>query len=702
MKILLLFPPYADVTHPYLSLPSLTAFLKQEGYTDVIQKDLNVEMYELLLTDEWLSKAYRQVVAVFEKLEQKSSLNSVEQEKYLRLARALLFAEHVIENVEKAKKIQRDRYDFYDTEKYAWSKRVLENGLELLSAAYYPSKLFRSSYVMRYSTESSQQILQAAQDERENIFLEVFKEETIPFILQQQPDLVGISVTYPHQIIPSFTLATLIKQQASNIHLTLGGNIISNLAENLARNTELFKVVDSFVLYEGEHALLELCRRIESGKGLKGVPNLIYQKEGEVRVSPSIFIEDINALPSPTYEGLPLHLYCAPEPVLLLSTSRGCYWNKCAFCTVSGSFRKGYRQRKAHLLLKDIQHLSQRYGTDYFYFADDSVNPKLLASLSKLLLKNNLKVRWQCEIRFEKSLTPDFLKLIREAGCQNLVFGLESACQRVLDLMQKGTNIDEVQAILQWCRQAGIAVNVQFFVGFPSESREESQRTLDFIIDNKHLITTVSSGFFLLQKGSQVEQCPHHYGVTKIHRDDNLDLQRTFPYEVTKGITMSESQKTLRLIQDKLRKHFAYSELSFGITAHTLLYLSHYGRYFFDAPQKAEENAKNREREILTLVPRLNDATSIHTFVYDVEKIEQMLHEPISVQTNPIQPEETTILFNANTGRMLQISTDSVLLLSFCNGELMIEEILSSFDDANRSAIIGFLKRLLDAGMINL
>lgn len=699
MRILLLFPPYADATHPYSSLPYLTAFLKQGDYTNVTQRDLNVEVCEILLSSKWLSKAHQELVISFEAIERETVLNPAEQTKYLRLAHALLLADYVIENIEEAKRIQRDKHDFYDVRRYAWSRKILENAFEIASAAYYPSRLLRSDYVMRYSTESSQQILQAAHDPKENLFLGIFRERVIPFILQQQPDLIGVSVTYPSQIIPAFTLAALIKEQAHHIHITFGGSMISNLSESLMHARELFEVVDTFVIYEGEHALLELCRRIESDGMLRDVPNLIYQEDGEVRISPKTFVEDLNVLPCPTYEGLPLHLYLSPEPVLMLSTSRGCYWNRCAFCTVSGPFRRGgYRQRRTQLLLRDIQHLSRQYGTSHFYFADDAANPELLESLSRLLLENNVSIYWQCEVRFEKSLTTQLCRVIQKAGCRNLIFGLESGCQRVLDLMQKGTNIDEARAILHRCRSAGIAVNIQFFTGFPQESLRESKQTLDFIIANQHLITTVSCGPFLLQKGSLAERFPKTYGITKIHRDDKLDLQRAFPYEVKKGITMQGSQRAICLIRERLRKRFAHSELSFGITAHTLLYLSHHGLDFFDV-QEVESKTQSERQISLVSIPCVNDATLVRTFRYNMGRIEQILQDSVSSQT--VQPEETTVLFNANTDRTLQISADGLLLLSLCNGQMTVNDIVSTFPNTSRSAIIQFLKRLQNSGMID-
>lgn len=79
-----------------------------------------------------------------------------------------------------------------------------------------------------------------------------------------------------------------------------------------------------------------------------------------------------------------------------------------------------------------------------------------LREISQCLLESRDEIKWMGGVRFEKALTGDVLKKMAEAGCQKLVFGLESYCQRVLDKMKKGTKRDVVKKTLDECLKAGI------------------------------------------------------------------------------------------------------------------------------------------------------------------------------------------------------------------------------------------------------
>ena len=146
IKILLLFPPISDPMHPYLSLPSLTAFLRQNGY-NVTQRDLNIEAYHALLTKPKLRLFYESTYNIFKKLKSKNTRTLQERFKYESIAEALLYAPHTIENIDKAKIILRDKKRFYDLKHYSWSARIFHNALRLILREDYPySYYFRTRF----------------------------------------------------------------------------------------------------------------------------------------------------------------------------------------------------------------------------------------------------------------------------------------------------------------------------------------------------------------------------------------------------------------------------------------------------------------------------------------------------------------------------------------------------------------------------
>ena len=180
--------------------------------------------------------------------------------------KALLYAAEAIptlmDKIEPAKSTMRSR-DFYDLDRYMESVHTINESLQIMTSPYYPSSMTAVSNDMRYSVYSSQDIFMAMDDEDENIFLDLYKDYTLSSILEASPNLIGISITNTSQIIPGLTLAKLIKDQNKEIHITVGGSVFTKLIENIIKLDRLFPIVDSFIVFEGEHGLLNLIEQLE-------------------------------------------------------------------------------------------------------------------------------------------------------------------------------------------------------------------------------------------------------------------------------------------------------------------------------------------------------------------------------------------------------------------------------------------------------
>ncbi|HJW86935.1 MAG TPA: hypothetical protein VJ440_09910 [Candidatus Brocadiaceae bacterium] len=322
MKVLLLFPPSWHPSQPYLSLPSLTAFLRKHGVCDVVQRDLNIELLDVLLTRKKCAELFQRITDKLKRLEGSPPVDPIGEERRNALAYAAQAIPSVMDKVEYAKDTLRSK-DFYDLAKYMEGVHVVNEYLGMISTLYYPSVMTALHNDMRYSVYSSVEILRALDDEEENIFRDLYKSHALSSILAYSPQLVGISITSTSQIIPGLTIARLIKAEKKDVHITVGGSVFTKLIDNLRQGSDLFSVVDSFIVFEGERALLELVKQVDGKKEFKKVPNLVYLEDGVVKANEPFCTEDLNALPTPDFDGLPLRLYHAPASVLPIQTSRG-------------------------------------------------------------------------------------------------------------------------------------------------------------------------------------------------------------------------------------------------------------------------------------------------------------------------------------------------------------------------------------------
>ena len=579
MKLSLLFPPSWHPSQPYLSIPSLTGFLKQAGVTNVTQRDLNIELLDRILTRLYGEELYPRLVDKAKRLERnrKGETGPSSEEHYTRLVESLDRFPYLIERIELAKECLRGE-EFYDLERYRESLFVIDKWLEVVSTLYFPTRMtVVDNQLSGYSIYSSKDILKAIRDEEQNPYLELFRDHFLASILADQPDFIGVSITATSQIIPGLTLCRLIKEASPGLHLTVGGSIFTRLVDNLRRCPSLFELADDFVVFEGETALLELVNQLEGKRDFSKVPNLIYRQNGKIAVNQPFYSENINALPAPNYDGFPFRLYLAPESVLPIQFSRGCYYKDCAFCALTLD-HQNFRQKDPGKTVENLQLLSEKYETPYFFFTDECLALSPTKRLCRQILDRGLRVQWTAEMRFEKNLSRELLSLMHDAGCHKIVFGLESYNQRVMDFMKKGILQESVRRITEDCLDLGIAVHCYIIVGFPTETEEEALETANFIIKNVRLNS--SYGFscqpclFDLEKEAPIMSDPGSYGIRRIMRPASEDLSLGFFYEVQEGMTPEQAERVYQDVYGKVSE--VVCELPFNYSmADGLLYIAH-------------------------------------------------------------------------------------------------------------------------------
>ena len=591
MKISLVFPPTWHPSQPYLSLPSLTGFLAQAGVKNIAQRDLGIELLDAILTHKFGQQIYTRLMDKVRQLERErhGETGPGSAEHYARVVESLERFPYLIDRIEAAKDTLRGE-EFYGIDQYKESLFLIDKWLELISTLYFPTRItVVDNQFSSYSIYSSRDILKAIRDEGQNPYIELFRDWFLPSILADKPDLVGISITATSQIIPGLTLCRLIKESNADLHLTIGGSIFTRLVDNLRRCASLFDLTDDFIVFEGETALLELITQLDGKRDFSKVPNLIYRQNGKITVNQPFYSENINALPAPNYDGFPLGRYLAPSTVLPVQFSRGCYYKDCAFCALTLD-HQNFRQKDPGKTVDDLQMLTEKYRTPYFFFTDECFALSPTKRMCQQILDRKLNIQWTAEMRFEKNLSRDLLTLMRDSGCLKLVFGLESFNQRVMDFMKKGIKQESVRRITEDCVDLGIAVHCYIIVGFPTEKEEEAHETMNFIVDNTRLNS--SYGFscqpclFDLEKEAPIMSDPGSYGIRRIMRPASEDLSLGFFYEVQEGMTPEQAEKVYQHVYEKVSE--VVCELPFNYSmADGLLYIARAKAQAQQVPQPA-------------------------------------------------------------------------------------------------------------------
>ena len=578
MKIMLVFPPDWYPSEPYLSLPTLTSVLRAAGH-EVIQKDINLEMYDWYFSEDFLKRVLRRVPQQLDRLRKLSKKRELaEWERDVQLALCDLTRDYVAELIKKAetaKHIVRSP-EFYDADKLEWAINVFREVTGAISLVYAPARICMPPMEtdLSYKVFVSSELLDAVQDTQVNVYRDVFEHLLKPAIEAERPDVIGISIVLQQQLFSTMTFCALIKQHFPHIHVTIGGNTVTRLRDVLPNKPDLFALFDSAVIYEGETAFLQLVEAVGAGRALTNVPNVIYRDASGIHTSPLSFAEDMASLPPPDFDGLPLDKYFLPERILPYLATRGCYWGRCEFCDHGEGYTAGYRTKKIDEVMQEIRGLRDKYQTRHFHFTDESYPPALFRKLTRKLIETKMDIAWTTHMRFEKSLLDDAVwKDAVDSGCRYLHFGYESGNERVLKLMDKATTTEVIHKSLELSAGVGIWNHVMGFFGFPGERREDALDSIRFLEDNKDLVHSIGFGTFDLSKHTPVAKNPEKFGVTA-YKNPEWDLALDYYFTVKDGLSVEDAEKVFEEFE---RNHHPGWDLRVFIREYIFLYVTRFG-----------------------------------------------------------------------------------------------------------------------------
>ena len=318
----------------------------------------------------------------------------------------------------------------------------------------------------------------------DNYLLEKPIEEVNLEIKRLSPEIVGItcsSATYSRCV----ETAKAVKETLPSCKVVVGGWHPSYEPESLLQHSE----IDYVVMGEGERAMVELATHISKGENNRAIADIAgvaYRHKGKIVKTAQCFITNLDELPFPAWNLLPLHLYdrriefLNVKPVDNMSIARGCPFN-CAFCEIKKLWGTTCRTFSPKRVLEEINHLMTNYGTKGIYFINDNftIRKKETAELCALIRKNKLDIEWVCDTRVDL-VSRDLLKEMKVAGCKTIWFGGESGSQRILDKLNKGVTLEQTERALKICKEEGIQTACSFLLGIPGETEADMKATFKF------------------------------------------------------------------------------------------------------------------------------------------------------------------------------------------------------------------------------
>jgi radical SAM superfamily enzyme YgiQ (UPF0313 family) len=303
---------------------------------------------------------------------------------------------------------------------------------------------------------------------------------------KERPDIVGFSflsnACYPIAI----SLSRKIKTALPASKIVYGGVFSTINAQKIVATEDS---VDIVARGEGEDIIIDLTLNLSRPDNILGIT--FKSKSGLVVENPDRqHIRDLDTIPFPDRDSLDIH-YVATLPLNFpaaiwdlpytsVLSSRGCPFS-CIFCNCPTFSKRICRFRSAGNILEELDELAVK-GYRSLCFVDDNflLDRDRVVEICNGMIARDYQFKWSCEGRTDSRLNDTF-DILSTAGCDLLMFGVESGSQRILDYMRKRTGLPQIEKAISNARKAGISLIHGFFlVGTPGETVEEVKETLRF------------------------------------------------------------------------------------------------------------------------------------------------------------------------------------------------------------------------------
>ena len=315
--------------------------------------------------------------------------------------------------------------------------------------------------------------------------------EAIQSFLKDNPaDVIGVSCAATVSEQDSLDMARIAKEMCPRSYVVFGGAHATVCGRSILERS---RDVDMIVKGEGEVTFLEVVERIRTGQNLSNVKGTIVRFGDEIIDNPPReYIQDLDSIPFPARHLLPMEIYLNPSTktrlysmrtrFINIISSRGCLGN-CVFCSIHSIWGHKWRARSPEKVIEEMELLVGRYGVKEFGFYDDSisVDRERLMKICELIIERGLDIKWTTPNGIAIwTLKEELLSKMKESGYYRATFGIETGSLETLKFIRKAIKFPRTRKIIEYCNKIGLWTHSTFIIGFPRETREQINETIEF------------------------------------------------------------------------------------------------------------------------------------------------------------------------------------------------------------------------------
>jgi len=301
-------------------------------------------------------------------------------------------------------------------------------------------------------------------------------------------DLIAITNLFSHAWPVVRDLSRAIKEAFPGIPIVTGGIHPTALSEFVLSHGS----IDYVVLGEGEQTMLELLTRVPSGRDVSDLDGLAFRQNGKTVINQKTqLIDDLDQLPFPAYEALPISNYIearSPHGAsrgrwLPLIATRGCPYT-CTFCTAEKMWLPKWRHRTVENVVDEMEHWYKTLRITDFHFEDLTIvlNKEWAIRFCDEIIRRDLRISWQMPngTRSE-SVDDEVIDRLQASGCTNITFAPESGSLRTLKRVKKELDLENIVSASKRAINKGMVVCAFFVIGFPHETIDDIRESFRFM-----------------------------------------------------------------------------------------------------------------------------------------------------------------------------------------------------------------------------
>jgi radical SAM superfamily enzyme YgiQ (UPF0313 family) len=311
---------------------------------------------------------------------------------------------------------------------------------------------------------------------------DTFLAKAVSMIDRLGTDIYGITAdcaNYPLAV----RFAQYLHQMLPESLIILGGPQATFVA---VETLKAFPEIDVIVTGEGEVTLCELLKAFQNHADLRNVRGIVYRENGNIIATASRdLIENLDSIPYPVFQAYPVEDYLrlsmakVSHTYLPLEVGRGCPKN-CYYCATSRMWRRVNRTKSPERVYQEMLLCQRNFSIEEFFFVHDNIvaNNRFFMELCMYLIGQRSPFKWSCSASTDR-LSKELINLMAKAGCTNVFLGVESGSPKMQRIMGKMLDIHYADNMVETCLGAGLGVLTSFIMGFPEETREDLDMTLE-------------------------------------------------------------------------------------------------------------------------------------------------------------------------------------------------------------------------------